>query len=302
MKKFTSFLILALIAVFAFGGYVDAKQQRFEAQVYKYDLNKGVAGTAVTGANQRTTGITYKVLQRNSNSSETLLSAIGPTGTATTSKTNPVTTTIFASDGGRISFVCDPAEATDTYVDLIVTDTVGGYSAFIEDFTANMHAVVINETPGVVHHGIVPFTGAITETSTGVAFSRDTVIHDVVVEVVTVSSAATIDVGLLSSETSGDADGLRKGVLLTTAGYIKDTAVITSGASLDYTPVTTYGVLLRTAVTGTGATWTTKSSGGGATPIVFVVSSTNAKTLTYSTSTTTSSPAGYLHYWFSRIR
>ena len=299
MKKLFSILTAALLAAVFIAMPVDAAQKRFVANVYKLDYTKGPAGTSTTEANLRTSGITYKVLQRNSDSSETLLASRGPTGSAVTSKTNPVTTTVFATDD-RIDFVCDPVEANDTYVDLLVVDTVGGYTAFIEDFTANMHTIVIDQTPGVMHHGFIPWTGAITETSTGVQFSRDTRIHDVLVEVVTVSSAATIDVGLLSTETSGDADGFIKGTLLTTAGYIKDLAVITTGSSIDYYPATQYGVLLRTAITGTGIT--DASNNGGITPIAFVVSSTNAKTLTYSTSTTTSSPAGYLHYWFTRLR
>ncbi len=293
MKKFTQLFILALIAVFAFSGIAVAKQQRFEAMVYKADRTRG-AGIQITEANKRTTGITYKVLVHDSDTAETILGAIGPTGKAVTAKTNPVTTTVFATDGGRISFVCDPSETGDTYVDLIVVDTVGGYSSFVQHFSANEHVVVIDETPGIMHHGMVWFSGTtITETSTGIYFIGDTLIHDVQVEVVGVSASQTLDVGIKNV----DPNGLRVGVLLTTAGYIADTGVVTTATYYTYYPASTYGALLKTAITGTGSTFH-----GGATNLNYVLTSavTAGDFLTYTNSGATAT--GYLHYWFTKMR
>ena len=303
MKKFTSLLITVLLMVFAFGQYVDAAQKRFTAQVYRYNGNKIALTAKPTEGSLALTGITYKVLAINSNTAETLLASRGLSGRAITSKTNPVTSTVFATDG-RIDFVCDPTDtADDTYVDLIVTDTVGGYTAFVENFSPNMHTIVIDETPGVMHHGMIWFTAdstsATAELTTGVYFLKDTFIHDVWVEVVTVSSGLTIDVGLLSSETSGDANGLRAGVLLTTAGYIKETGVITGGTTIDYYPASTYGALLKTAITGSD----TVATVGGNTYIGHVVTSTNAKTISFTASSNAgTNPDGFIHYFFSRLR
>lgn len=297
MKKFTSLLLTILLAVFALGGYADAAQKRFQAQAYKFDQTKQIAGQT-SASKLLATGITYKVLVRNSNTAETILASRGPSGSAVTAKTNPVTTTVFAVDG-KIDFVADPTDALDTYVDLIVTDTNGGYSAFIEDFTANQRTVVIDETPGIPHTNIIWFAASSeVETDTGVDFLANTIITDCRVEVVTTDSAKTLSVGLLSTETAGNASGLRSGVLMTTAGFVKDTGVITGGSTIDYTAASTYGSLLYTAITGSDAVATV----GGRSYLGHVVTGTNAKSLTYTGSAGSTTAAGYIYTTFMRLR
>jgi len=86
------------------------------------------------------------------------------------------------------------------------------------------------------------------------------------------------------------------GVLLTTAGFVKDTAVVTDGTSIDYTAASTYGALLVTAITGSDGV----ATGGGKSWIGHVVTSGYADGLTYQASSTTA--AGYIHYFFTRMR
>ena len=114
----------------------------------------------------------------------------------------------------------------------------------------------------------------------------------------TVAAAATIDVGLLSTQTSGDADGFRKGVLLTTAGFVKDTGIITAGTSVDFTAVTTYGALLVTAITGSDA----DGAEGGKSYIGHTISAPTAYAYSLTYTGYSSTGAGYIHYWFTRMR
>lgn len=57
-------------------------------------------------------------------------------------------------------------------------------------------------------------------------------------------STKTIDIGLLSSESGGDADGLADGLVTSAAGVILPAAVVTSGSNTKFFASTTYGVLM----------------------------------------------------------
>ena len=298
MKRFKILTLALFAAFFLIAAPAQAVLQDMQASVYKWEGGIGADGKLTL--TQITSGITFKVLAIDSNTAETLYYP-----KKTTSLTNPVTTTNFAATAvcnKKVAFRVDPTDATsDRYVDLIVVDTVGGYTAFVENFDQYTHTIVIDERPNIVHQGTIWFGASSTsEINTGVNFAPNTMVQDVRVEVVTVASAITLDVGLLSSGTGGDADGFRKGVLLTTAGYVKDTAVITAGVSVAYVPASTYGALLVTAITGAGTTY---SGGGGKSYLGHIVVgpiATQATTLTYTNPSTTGD--GYLHYWFNRMR
>lgn len=297
MRKFKIFTIAIALLAFFVAAPASAALQDMWANVYAWKGGMNSDGSATL--TPITSGITYKVLVVDSNTAETLYYYNTP---AMTALTNPVSTTVFASSVGNklVRFRVDPTDATnDRYVDLIVVDTIGAYTAFVHNFDKYKHTIVIDERPNLVHHGMIWFGGITSDTNTGVNFVPYTFVSDVRVEVITGANGATIDVGILSTSTAGDADGFRKGVLLTTAGFVKDTAVITEGAaSVDYTPVSTYGALLYTAVTGAGATY---SGAGGRSYLGYVV--TNQDTgaaITYTSSSTAA--AGYIHYFFTRMR
>lgn len=298
MKRFKLFTLLLAILALLVAVPAQAALKDMQASVYSW-----TGGMNADGSKKLTlieSGITFKVLAKNSNTAETLYYP-----GKTTSLTNPVTTTNFASTSvcnKKVAFRVDPTDTTDDrYVDVIVVNTAGGFTAFVEDFDEFTHTIVIDQRPNLIHQGTIWFGGVTTaEVDTGINFLGHSQILDVMVEVVTTASAATIDVGLLSTETSGDADGFRKGVLLTNAGYIKDTAVITdSGTTIDYTPASTYGALLVTAITGTGAQ---TYAGGGKSYIghTILAPTSVAHSLTYTGYSTTG--AGYIHYWFTRTR
>ena len=265
---------------------------------YVYSWTGGMNADGTMKLTRLTTGVTFKVLAVDSDTAETLTYY-----TKSTSLTNPVTTTNFASNtvcNDMVSFRVDPTDATnDRYVDLIVVDTNGGYTAFVENFDKYQHAIVIDERPNILHQGTIWFSyNNAVETDTGINFLADTFIHDVWVETVTVDATETLDVGLLSTETAGDANGLRTLVSVATAGFTTDTGIITNGAAIDYTAVTTYGALLVTAITGSDAVTTC----GGKSYIGHVVTGTNAGSLTYTESAGGDTAAGYIHYFFTRMR
>lgn len=294
MKRFKIFTLLLAAIAFFVAGPAQAAYKDMWANVYKWEGKQSADGKPVL--TRLTTGVTFKVLAINTTTAETLYYYKG-----TTALTNPVTTTNFASNtvcNDQVRFRVDPTDATnDRYVDLIVVDTNGGYTAFVENFDAYQHTIVIDERPNILHHGMIWFDATTTaETDTGIDFLADTMIHDVRVEVVTTASAKTLDVGLLSTETSGDADGFRDGVLLTTAGYVADTGVVTAGTTIDWTAASTYGALLYKSIAGSDAV----ESGGGRSYLGHIVTSGKASSLTYSQSST--SGDGYIHYFFTRLR
>lgn len=133
------------------------------------------------------------------------------------------------------------------------------------------------DTTNVIQQLIVPFaiadTTANTETDTGFNFPVGaTILPFPSIDVRTVDSGMTIDVGLLSSESGGDADGFLDGISLTTAGQIKPT----------FASSVTQGALLR--VTATGAAAVIPEPG--------VIST--AVSLTYTLSSSTDTGAGYI--------
>ena len=300
-KRWINILFAAVAALLFVAVTANATDYHYMASVYKYDATKSFYSKSQTGTALLETGVTYKVLTAGSTTASTIYTTAG--WTKGSSKTNPVTTTIYLSDGdgdaGKIDFW-----ATTSTVDLIVVDTVGGFTAFVEDFSPNQRTILIDESPNVMHHGIIWFgVSSAVETDTGIDFIADTFIHDVRVQVVTADAGMTLDVGLLSTGTGGDADGFIALRSMTGTGYVADTGVITAGASIDYTAATTYGVLLYTAITGTGAVTTPSYyHNGGRSYIGHIVTGSNTGALTYTGSSGSDTAAGYIHYWFTRMK
>jgi hypothetical protein len=290
MKKLSMKLLIVLAMLVCFTIPAFAVNYDYYAAVYKKDATKR-GGSDLTLVS---TGITFKVLTADSDTAATI-TKFGDN--ASTAVTNPVTAANFASAtvcNGVVKF-----RTTASTVDILVVDTSGGYTSVVKGFSPNDHSIVIDETPGIMHSGLIWFETAHTsntETDTGVDFVADTFIQDVRPEIVTVVSGKLLSVGLLSTETSGSATGLRTGVLMTTAGFVADTGVITGGSTIDYTAASTYGSFLYTAITGSDVVATV----GGRSYIGHVVTGTNAHSLCYTADTSTGD--GYIHYMFMRLR
>lgn len=79
------------------------------------------------------------------------------------------------------------------------------------------------------------------------------IVHDVFVNVTTAESTGTtktLDVGLLSSESGGDADGFLDGVNVSATGIKRGVATVTAGGTESYFSSTTRGALFRSFLAG----------------------------------------------------
>ena len=132
------------------------------------------------------------------------------------------------------------------------------------------------------HVAVIPFsiddTSAATETDTGF----DLPLHSAVkpnpkVRVLTVDATETIDVGLLSSETAGDADGFINALDVATAGLVKAT-LLASGDTM--------GALLSVL---------DSANAGDDAPEEHVVTGTNATSITYTLTAGSDTAEGFIH-------
>ena len=147
MRKLLTF-ILALALVFALTMPASATYKNMWAYVYSWDGDLTADGRYELTRIE--TGISFVVLQRNSGVTMETLYVYDKTPLATTGMAQPVTGTSYASDtvcNDMVAFRVDPGETLDTYVDLIVVDQAGGYTAVVNDFTENTHTIVIDERP-----------------------------------------------------------------------------------------------------------------------------------------------------------
>lgn len=232
---------------------------------YWANVYKVTNSTVQRSTSPITTGITFKVLTAGTDTAATITKY---NDRYLTSVTNPVTAANFAAVcNGRVQF-----RSTAATVDLIVVDTAGGYTALIKGFSPNDHQVIIDERPNIPHQGVIWFSGTTTDAiSTGIIFDKYTRISNVGLEVITTLSGASINVG-----TGDSATGFINKESLATAGYIT-----TSGASTG-------------AFLGPGSAYQWYNQGKTLT--------SGASTLYYTVSSTTGTPDGYIHYYFTRVR
>lgn len=300
MKKLFVFLAVLAIVFSVAVAPAQAVWRDMWAYVYSWDGTLNADGRM--NLTRLTSGVTFKVLQRNSDTAETLYVYRSD---ALTSLTNPVSTTNFASStycNDKVTFRVDPGETNDIYVDVIVVDTSGGYTAFIEDFTDRVHTIVIDERPNVQHTGCIWYAipAVATETDSGIDFDYDTAIHKVYVHNVTGAlAAAVLEVGLFSSETAGDVDGfIDEGVVGTVAGWIRpDKPTITAATTETYVSTASIvGALMGSSLAGSAVA----GDEGSSYMWDHIIESANAVSLVYSCNTTV--PSGYIFYDFTRIR
>jgi len=154
--------------------------------------------------------------------------------------------------------------------------------------------------PNVVRELVIPFTPQTSETDTGIDLPSKAAILDVFVEVTTADSGETMDVGLLSSETGGDADGFLDGVAMDSTGLVSGgiTPTITTGANNTYlaSVARTIGVLLADLDVVAGED--VANGGDGACVFerkVHLSDSVTAKSVSYTHSGTADTAAGYIH-------
>jgi hypothetical protein len=113
---------------------------------------------------------------------------------------------------------------------------------------ANTRIVPINVNDGDWIRQKIDFNTANSEVASFV-LPKGAIIHPdfLYIDVVTADAAITVDVGILSTETGGDADGLIDGASVASTGIVRPTMTITQGTNAQYISATTYGILILPA-------------------------------------------------------
>jgi len=169
-----------------------------------------------------------------------------------TALTNPISTTQFAADGGHVQFFT----STSGGHDLIMTNGKG--VCVLEDITPKTRIpAFINESPGakVLPVPINSLTGgnSTAEIGDGFDFPVNSEVLDVSVRsLINVKGSGTLDVGLLSTGTSGDANGFVAAIGMTTV-EVKDLGPTTTSNNERYMNACYYGDLLADFLAGADA-------------------------------------------------
>ncbi|MEM2849057.1 MAG: hypothetical protein QXI36_02135 [Candidatus Bathyarchaeia archaeon] len=149
----------------------------------------------------------------------------------------------------------------------------------VHDLTLKYGAVKVLE---------IPFTAQ----TTGIDLPAKAAILEALVDVTTADSGITIDVGLKSTESGGDADGFLDGVSVASTGLKKGENTITAGSNNTYVSGTTIGVFLRDLIVGEDV-----ANGGDGmvcrTP--FLSDSVTAKSVTYTCSAGADTATGNIY-------
>jgi hypothetical protein len=192
MKKL--FTLLAIIALALVAGPAQAAYYKYHATI------EDEAGNAITS------GVQIHVFTADSKTLATIAS-----DKAGTSKTNPISTTQFATDGEMVFFT------TTTTVDLLVSDTQGN-QAFIEDFGyQDRHTIVLPKERSTAKTLIVPFAAQTNcdKVNSGFTLPSNYAVENVLLEVVTNQASKNLHVGIYGDDT----DGFLAGATLDTAGF-----------------------------------------------------------------------------------
>lgn len=177
----------------------------------------------------------------------TTLATIQKDAQGSATKANPILVATFDADK-----MVDFFGTVDGTYDILVVHKDGRQARLSGVSGVSGHRIVLPNTQG--RHRIFAFGNANTvETDSGQDLAKDEVVTDVLVEVVTAVASATIDVGLLSSETGGDMDGFADAVSAATAGFIRPGVTHTNGTTTDFVSAVTRGTLLATFLVGSDA-------------------------------------------------
>ena len=191
----------------------------------------------MTGAAIITSGGKCLVVTAGGTGKRTILNAI-----TFASLTNPLTPT-----RGMISFAIDDASPLDDSADLYIM-APGGQFVVARAVKAGNPTEIWVDTAQRDQNLILPYditdTTAATETDTGFDFTTGMILKPFPAILVTaIDATETLNVGLLSSESGGDADGLIVGIDVGTLGTVN--------ANMVTSP--TLGVLFRELTTSTAA-------------------------------------------------
>ena len=207
-----------------------------------------------------------------------------------TAKTNAISRAQFATDG-KITFY-----SASTSHDLFIAHTDGSVTR-VAGVTPNTHSVKLNRD-GLEKCVVFPmvFNAGGTETDTGIDLPKNTKIFDVLLEVVDVDATETVTIGLLSSETNGDADGLMLSTSVAVAGFFQLYS-ITDGTNEDFIATPRAGALMGLGSAGTDVANDFGQAGGPG----HIVTGSNAVSISYQPSSSDTF-TGYGYVFFRHLR
>lgn len=278
MKKLIALVIGLTLSVSAFAGYKD--------YAYNIDVvNQRAVGSLADSNAQIISGVLAFVYNAGTKTLATLYS-----DNKRTSLTNPISRSQFATDDAVKFWTAQSS------VDIVLAHSDGSIAKYAS-VVPETHRLVLNQD-GVEKCLILPYGASDnTETDTGIDLPVNVWVQDVAMEVVTSDPSETLSIGLLSSETNGDADGFIVTADASTAGFVKPLAH-TAGSSEKYVSTFSYGALMGAGVVGTDSDG---DFGLGAVP-GHIVSGANAKSVTYTGSAGSDTAAGYIYVWFRHLR
>lgn len=253
----------------------------------KYDLQVVDQNSLGSGANDGTisSGCYVFVYDADTKTLSTIYSdAVG------TAKTNPISRAQYATDGKVVFYSASSSH------DIFVAHSDGTCARFV-GVTPVKHTLPIDRS-GSDKCMVFPmvFNSGGTEVDTGLDLPKLSFVKDAAIEVVTTDATETVAIGLLSSETAGDADGIMVATSVANAGYFGLYGV-TVGGNETYVSANRTGVLMGQASIGTDVANDVGQPGG---PGHFV-SGSNAVSISY-TPSSSDTFAGYGYVWFKHMR
>ena len=205
-----------------------------------------------------------------------------------TAKTNAISRAQYVTDGGRIEFY-----SLKSSHDISVALSDGSLGKFTVTPTSR-YVVIDRGNPQKVL--VAPFSSLTVETDTGLDLPYGALVQNCLIEVVDVHSAKTIMVGILSSETAGDADGFVVATLLTTAGIIHP-RLYTAGSNDTFLATANSGALLGKFLVGADVVGDT----GSDTMTGHLVQGSNGSSVSYTCSSATTTATGLIHMPFIQL-
>lgn len=208
-----------------------------------------------------------------------------------TAKTNPISRAQFTTDG-KLTFWAAEGSSFDIYL-----NDEKGNAAFYAGVTANTHTLrLMNGDP--YKHLVIPFSASNNvETDTGIVLPQDALVLPPSIEVVTTEASKTINVGLLSSQSGGNASGFIAAAPVNTAGFVMPWTTAAGNTLSAYVASSYLGSLIGIGHAGADSANAWGVAGGAG----YVVGST-AVNVSYTTSANSANAAGYIHLPFRHLR
>lgn len=187
---------------------------------------------------------------------------------------------------------------TVTSVD-ITGVTAGGRAFGLQSLAANANKIIPINSLNTYQLLAIPFGASDnTETDTGLDLPAGCFLDmwSPLLRVTGTDATETIDFGILSTESGGDADGFIAAASVANSGQVNLIPQITDGGTIDYLSTNYVGALLTTSIAGANAVATV----GGTTSKQYRTNGT-AKSLSYTGSAGSDTAAGYFYLRYQKL-